>query len=211
MWTTYRRATTRCRDPMPVSTEGTSRTGRGDGKDLVVAGQGPEGSTRGPFCRLRPARPRLSGRVLWASLVPPKGFGGPDPWGILRRRGCPVGPNGLDGLSTAWFCVRSCAQPSQYVGGMVTRSVLTQVAVSLAAAALLAGCGGSDTPPAASAPSGTASPASSSAPTSTAPTPAASSAKPATPSSTTATPTAAPLPPAAKAHSKAGAEAFVRA
>ncbi len=74
-----------------------------------------------------------------------------------------MGADGLDGLSTAWFCVRSCAQPSQYVGGMVTRSVLTRVAVSLTAAALLAGCGGNDTPP------------------------------------------------AAKAHSKAGAEAFVRA
>jgi len=122
-----------------------------------------------------------------------------------------VGADGLDGLSTAWFCVRSCAQPSQYVGGMVTRSVLTQVAVSFAAAALLAGCGGSDTPPVASAPSGTASATSSFAPTSTAPTPTASSARPTTPSSTTTTPTAAPLPPAAKAHSKAGAEAFVRA
>src|SRR4051794_19084770 len=91
---------------------------------------------------------------------------------------------------------------------MVTRSVLTRVAVSLATVALLAGCGGSDTPPAAGAPTGTTSPTGASAPTSTAPTPTASSATPTTASSTTSTPKAAPLPPAAKAHSKAGAEAF---
>src|SRR3954454_7557513 len=94
---------------------------------------------------------------------------------------------------------------------MVTRSVLTRVAVSLATVALLAGCGGSDTPPAAGGPTGTTSPTAASAPTSTPPTPTASSAQPTQPSSTTATPTAAPLPPAARAHSKAGAEAFVRA
>src|SRR3954447_11241342 len=171
MWTTYRRVTTRCRDPMPVPAEDTSRTGRAEGKDLVVAGQGPEGSFQDPSGPLRPVRPGLSGPAFWASWVPSRGFRGPHSWGILRRRGCPVGADGLDGLSTAGFCVRSCAQPSQYVGGMVTRSVLTQVAVSLAAVALLAGCGGSDTHPAASAPSGTTSPTSSSAPTTTAPTP----------------------------------------
>jgi hypothetical protein len=138
-------------------------------------------------------------RPLTVGHTPAQGVSGGGRW---TRRGYP---------QRGSACGRARSRLST-LGGMVTRSVLTRVAVSLAAAGLLAGCGGSDTPPGAGAPTGTTSPTGASAPTSTAPTPTASSVKPTTPASTTTTtPTAAPLPPAAKAHSKAGAEAFVRA
>src|SRR4051812_31104958 len=79
MWTTYRRVTTRCRDPMPVSADGTSRSAEPEGKDLVVAGQGLEGPFRGPFRRLRPAGRGLSGRVLWAIVGALEGLPRPRP------------------------------------------------------------------------------------------------------------------------------------
>jgi hypothetical protein len=109
------------------------------------------------------------------------------------------------GLSTSWFWSRSRGQPSAYVGGMVTRSVPARVVVPLAAAALLAGCGGGDTPPlSTSSTSTTRSPS----PASASSTPSAASTSP-TAAPSTATPTAR-IPTAAKAHTKAGAEAFVR-
>ncbi len=191
---------------MPGSADDTSRMPKPEGKDLVVAGQRPAGRSGCPVCH---------------SWRPPgAGFRGPLSGGARggsaagsSRAYSAAGVSGggrwdSTGLSTSWFCSPRRGQPSHYVGGMVKR-LLAALVAGTTAAALLAGCGGGDAPPAASPPSGTTtSPASASAsPTPSPTTPPATSAT-ASPT-TTSRPVA--MPPAAKAHTKAGAEAFVRA
>ena len=91
---------------MPVPADGTSRSPKPEGKDLVVAGQRPAGRSGCPVCHFRPASsgpppgpPRASGSVSR------RGFRGRVGWGILRRGGVRWGPMDSTGLSTSWFCV----------------------------------------------------------------------------------------------------------